>query len=256
MAATSILHSPAILLLLLSFIAHPLVRQSIDVALRYISKRYGWTLAQAGLVLVLRAAVNILLLLAILPVFSYFLTSTFNPDASNSRLSRILKPFRFGLSTREKDLILARISLLITVGGFALLAFSPTVSVAILSMAVFTLGTGFSALARSLITTLVDQQHVARLYAAISVVETFGSFAGGPLLAGLFTWGLRMAGREGGSKAWLGVPFWGISLLFMLTGGGVFFVRFDEEAKSDGVHVGLEEEMLLDPPERPVVTSI
>jgi len=238
-AATSILHSPAILLLQI---------QAISLCVRYVSKRYSWTISEANFLQSLRAGVNIFLLLAILPLLSHFLTSTPKSNTATSRLSHVLRPFQCGLPTRNKDLILARVSLAFLIMGFALLAFSPTVPLAITSMVVFTLGTGFSSLCRSLITTLVDQQHVGRLYAAISVVETVGGFAGGPILAGLFAWGLRMSGRGDGpgSDLWMGAPYWGLSIMCLVTGSSVLFVDLEKHASSESAKVSPEEAMFLD----------
>jgi hypothetical protein len=61
-ASASVLHSLPVLLLLITFIVNPFARQSIDLALFYISKRFSWELSQVGFLLSLRAFVNFILL--------------------------------------------------------------------------------------------------------------------------------------------------------------------------------------------------
>ncbi len=72
-----------------------------------------------------------------------------------------------------------------------MIAGSPNIELTVFGFMVWTLGTGFTSLTRSIITTLVDQQHIGRLYAAIAVVETIGALAAGPILQTLYTWGLK-----------------------------------------------------------------
>lgn len=83
-------------------------------------------------------------------------------------------------------------------------------------MAIFTLGEGYISLIRSLITTLVDQQHKGQLYAAVAVVETVGKLVAGPAFAQLYIVGLRWKG------AWVGLPFFGLSVICGLAGVGAW----------------------------------
>lgn len=196
--STSILNSFPVLLLLFGFIVQPFSRQSIDLSIRYISNRFSWPLRRAGFLLSLRAAINIILLLIILPALSHFLIS------------------KRSFSTKRKDLLLARISVLILVLGALLIAASSTSALTIFGLAIWTLGTGYVPLTRSLITTLVESHHVGRLYAAIAVVETVGALAAGPSLAALYTLGLRMKGP------WVGLPFFCLAVITAIAGVGVW----------------------------------
>lgn len=210
-ASASVLRSLPVLLLLITFIVNPFARQSIELALLYISKRFSWELSQVGFLLSLRAFVNFILLLIIVPAVSHYMTEGLY------------------LSPTAKDLFLARASAILLVVGALLIAASSTVVFTIVGLVVWSLGTGFDALSRSLITTLVDREHIAQLYAAISIVETAGALAAGPTLAGLYSLGLKWKG------AWTGLPFFGLATISFAGGLGVWCFGFlmKKQAKQD-----------------------
>jgi hypothetical protein len=63
--------------LVFTFLISKVGRQSINILLQYVSKRYGWSLSKAGLLLSLRAGVNIVLYTIILPsITTYILSRT------------------------------------------------------------------------------------------------------------------------------------------------------------------------------------
>lgn len=185
----SILNSAPLLLLLLTFIVNPLTSQSVDISLRYISNRFHFPLRLSSFLWSLRAAVQIILFLLILPF-----------------LSKIMI-IRFNIPSSKKDLHLARTSILIFTLGSLLIAIAPTLPLAILGMAVSTLGAGYISITRSLITTLADRQHKGQLYAAVAVVETIGRLVAGPGFAKLYIVGLRLKG------GWVGLPFFGMGII-------------------------------------------
>jgi hypothetical protein len=241
-----------LVLLLLTFLLQLQGQPAIDLIQRYISKRFSWTIAQTGPLISLRALINLILFLAILPFLSHILTSP-----TKSRY--IPQALRFNFSTQAKDLLLARLSLVLQIVGVSFVGLSAfrspasgidsetvfPILLAITGLIVFALGMGFSALCRSLITTLVDQQHVARLYAVIAVVETIGSLIMAPMLAGLYAWGLRLSGH-GKNQGYLGLPFLGLVVLNTVAGGGVMWVRISkkvdlasEEGEADSTNKAL-----------------
>ncbi|KUJ11846.1 MFS general substrate transporter [Mollisia scopiformis] len=197
-SSLQILSSTPIIILLCTFTVQPFTRQSVDLSLRYVSTRFHIPLRLSSLLLSLRAGVNILLLLAILPLLSYVLTK------------------RFSFTSPRKDLFLARLSILFLTFGILIIAASPTLPLTIIGMSIFTLGTGYIALIRSLITTLVHQQHIAQLYAQVAVVETVGALVSGPSLAKLYMVGLKMKGP------WVGLPFFGVGVICLLGAVGVW----------------------------------
>ncbi len=194
----SVVNSWPILLLLITFLLQPFSRQSIDLSIRYISDRFSWTLRQAGYLLSLRALINILLFFIVLPFLSHVLTCHFH------------------FSFHDKDLLLARISILILILGACIIALSPTVELTVAGLVVYTFGTGYVGLARALITECVDKEHVGRLYAAISIVETTGSLVAGPALAIMFTEGLEIGGVA------QGMPFMALAGVCMVGGVGIW----------------------------------
>jgi hypothetical protein len=224
--ATTILKSKSVLLLLLTFIANPFCSQSIGLSVRYISKRFTWKIRQTMILLSLRAFVNIILLLVLIPLISRFLIN------------------RLGLSSKGKDLCLARSSALFLAAGSIFLAASDTIPLTILSLVIWTLGTGFASLTRSLITTLVDQAHVGKLYAAITIVETLGALIAGPFLNWLYKVGLGKGGM------WVGMPFYCLAVVCGVAGTGVWcFGAIEKDsfrAKSGYVRVDGRGEDCLD----------
>lgn len=209
-SATSVLHSLPIVLLLLTFVSAPFAKQSVDLSVRYISKRFAWKLREAGLLLSLRAFINIILLFAILPLLSKLLMEYFN------------------FSSRRKDLFLSKISIVILGIGGVMIA-SPTIGMTITGLIVWTLGTGFPSLTRSLITTLVDKQHIARLYSMIAVCETLAALISGPMLNGLYSLGIN----KGGS--WIGLPFYCLSVICALTAVCLWIFGWVSREKVKGV---------------------
>ncbi|KAF4637074.1 hypothetical protein G7Y89_g1021 [Cudoniella acicularis] len=206
-SATSVLHSLPILLLLFTFLSMPFAKQSIDLSLRYISKRFSWKLREAGFLLSLRAFINIILLFAILPIFSKILME------------------RLGFSSRGKDLFLSRLSILVLVIGAIMIAASPTIGLTIVGLIVWTLGTGFSSLTRSLVTTLVDKEHIGRLYSMIAIIETLGALIAGPTVNGLYSLGIS----KGGS--WIGLPYFCLAIICSLAAVALWTFGFVAKEK-------------------------
>ncbi|KAH8589435.1 major facilitator superfamily domain-containing protein [Bisporella sp. PMI_857] len=205
--SASILNAPSILFLLLSFFILPFTDQSLDLSLRYISKRYGWRLADTGFLLSMRAFVNVNLFAWGLPIVSYYLTE------------------RLQFSAKQKDLSIAKVSVIFYIVGFLLMA-GPTIGSTITGLIVLTLGSGLAAMLRALITGLVDQQHVGRLYAAISIVETLSALLAWPTVAALYALGLKLKG------AWMGLPFLAVALICFFGGIGIWcFDRFTKDNK-------------------------
>lgn len=196
--ASTVLHSLPILLLLITFMTEPVGRQSMDLTLRYISKRFSWALRQTAFLLSLRAFVTIVLLVLIIPSLSFYLTE------------------RLHFSPKTKDLALARYSAVMLFVGALTFAASPSIALTIIGLVIYTLGGGFTALTRSLITTLVGKKHVARLYAAIAIVEIVCALAAGPSIAALYAAGLKLKGP------WLALPFYVLAFVCFMSGLGVW----------------------------------
>lgn len=192
------------LILLILFIAN-IGSKQLSIILLYVSTRYEIPLSTANFSLTIFAGVNIFLLLVLLPTVSRYLTV-------NRRYT-----------TATKDLILSRFSIIMYTLGAICLGLAPTVATMIAGLVIYTLGTGLGSLNASLVATYVEPKHMARLYSVVSVVSMFGVFVGSPLLAGLFSLGLKMG------KGWIGLPYFGITLLYGLIFVAVWFIRLPEK---------------------------
>jgi hypothetical protein len=165
---------------------------------QYISKRFGMSLSKAGYLLTLRGIVQMALLLVVLPVLSKLLL-------------RWLRP-------ATKDIILARVSGILLIGGAFLMGTSQ-MGVVLFGLVLQTMGTGLASLCRSLATSHVSSRDAAKLNTLIGIVETIGSLIAVPTLAWLFATGMRL------NEPWLGLPYLGLSAWFVLCLSGLFFVN-------------------------------
>ncbi|KAL3428495.1 MFS multidrug transporter [Phlyctema vagabunda] len=179
--------------LLITFFINSISTALSSIILQYISARYDWTVAQAGFLLSLRSGANVVLFVLILPFFTWMLST------------------KFELGSQRKDLWLARVSILFLPTGFIMIGLAQTPGVAGLGLMITTLGTGYSSLVRSLVTSMTEPHHVARLYTAVTVFDTLGSLISGPILAVLYQWGMRLGG------GWIGMPFFVAGILTGLT---------------------------------------
>lgn len=170
--------------LLIPFVLHMVVGTIGQLILQYLSKCFALTFSDATFIMTIKSGVQVLLLFVILPYVS-------------ATLMRI-----FHLSAQRKDLYLVRISLGVLTTGLLLFGLSFNISLAIISLAMASLGLGFALLLRSFVASLVEVHHVARIYSIIAILETLGQMAGAPLLAGLFKRGLALGG------GWNGLPFY------------------------------------------------
>jgi len=199
--------------LLLTFVTHFWGGAAERFSAIYVSKRFHWHLSDTTYLMSLVAIINVVLLLIILPFLSRLLSSPTSP-----------LPDRYRLHTAQKDLWLSRASVIFHAVGSLLIA-GPTVHFAILGLVVFTLGHGFTMLVRSVITSMVDEQHIARLYSCITIIDTLGAVAAGPALPWLFSVGMKVGREKHGGDTWLGLPYLGTSLVCTLAGIAVFCAR-------------------------------
>ncbi|POR35886.1 Uncharacterized protein TPAR_03920 [Tolypocladium paradoxum] len=190
-------------LLLGSFVFTNLGKSASAILMQYAAKRFGWSWSQglqAGLLLSIGAFAGLIACGIILPVVSQLL-------AKASSLTPLMK-----------DLWLARGSILLLVTGSFGLGLAPTSSTMIANLVLYSLGTGYGAAIRSLLTGAVHGEHTGLLYAMMSFLENTGSLIAGPLLALTFRVGLDSGG------VWIGLPFIGAGFLFSLAAAIVFGV--------------------------------
>lgn len=199
----AIFNSYSTVALLVTFAVQGFSDRASGITVQYFSKRFDWSIPDAGILFSAANAVNIILHLVILPLCSHILVSP---------------RFRLRYRPETKDLFLARISAVLLVVGSLLLAW-PSFGAAVCGLIVFVMGSGFQSLCRALVTTLVDAEHTARLYTLIGVVQAGSSLSSGPVIAWLFGQGLHMGGY------WVGLPYLGVAILCCVGAFAVFIAR-------------------------------
>ncbi|KAK0609971.1 major facilitator superfamily domain-containing protein [Bombardia bombarda] len=171
---------------------------------QYVSKYFGWTLAESTYRLAPPLTMIQLGTIVIIPMISKVLTSSTG---------------RFRLSTFSADLLLTKVSLVFIIFGALVEGVSEEVVLFIMGLAVGTLGASNSPLCRSVTTAYVESDQTSRLYALLSVLETSGAVLAGPVLAWLFSTGLEKRG------IWKGLPWFYIAVLATLSLTALLFVR-------------------------------
>ncbi|KAH6646789.1 major facilitator superfamily domain-containing protein [Truncatella angustata] len=177
--------------MLTSLLVTVTAKYAAALELQYITKRYDWSWEEAGLVVSARPITSLLLLTIVLPALGSML------------LQR-------GFTPLSKDLSMARLSVFIFGIGSLLLGLAETRVLASVGIILMACGAGFSVLARSIISSLVAKERVGLLYTVISVIESIGSIAAGPLLLQFFNLGLFWGG------VWIGLPFIIAAILYIV----------------------------------------
>ncbi|KAI9826783.1 MAG: hypothetical protein M1819_007254 [Sarea resinae] len=93
--------------LVLSLVVVRVGKQAVELLLQYVSKRYDWSLAKAAFLLSIRASVELVLLVAVLPIFGSFLLT------------------RHGMAADVKDLLTIRVSNFFAIVGCVVIALAP-----------------------------------------------------------------------------------------------------------------------------------
>ncbi|PSR76129.1 major facilitator superfamily domain-containing protein [Coniella lustricola] len=191
----------SILILVASFLIVDFSRQSLTILLQYISKRYDISLAKASYLLSYRGLATLIVYAAILPTLDTLVEK------------------RLGLSAQMKDLQLARLSIILSSLGFGILFAAPSLKVIIIALGFLTLGTGFGSFVRSLLSSVVEPDVIGTMYTTLSIMDSLGSIAAGPIVSGLFNISMDLEG------VWVGIPFLSSFLLSCVIAVLVLAVR-------------------------------
>ncbi|KAI8630121.1 major facilitator superfamily transporter [Xylariaceae sp. FL1651] len=204
----SILKSPSLILLLLTALfAMPILYGTLQFLNQFVSKRYGIKISQTGYVQTVYGIVHIVQSLVILPWLSGFLIKPTTPPRFRST------------DEQHRDLALARWSYGILLIGALVLGLSPTLGSFIFGLIIMAFGSGFSSLTKSLMSTYVDTEHRSRLFSIVAMVEVLGSVYAQPMLAVLFSLGLKLQG------GWIGLPYYGLAGLIAVGNLLLLFVK-------------------------------
>lgn len=195
-----ILNRKPVILLLTSFLVYRLSRGSSWFLSQYISTRYHWSLAQANMLVSSRPTVSVPVFLWVLPYLK----------------RRVLSPRK---TATEKDLWLARASILFLTVGTLGIGLSPSIATLVPAMIIQTSGSGFMFLARSIVTTLVERDETARLYTVVEILQSVGNIVASLSITGVFQLGLRLGGF------WIGLAWMMTSTLFCMVGASIWWFK-------------------------------
>ncbi|MCJ1473273.1 hypothetical protein MMC13_001924 [Lambiella insularis] len=191
-----------------------------SLLLQYVSKRYQWTLARVTYISSFEAGMSMLALLFLFPSLSTYLLK------------------KKGLNVSRKDLFLARIGVSATAIGVILTGFAPTIFVLFIGMGIGSLGSSAGSATRALLTSYVQQNEVARLYTALSIVETIGLTIGGPIVAGMFKTGMENVKTGLYGDAWLGLPYLIVGALLSVVAILMWMLRLADGHQEKGEEGG------------------
>ncbi|KAK4185419.1 major facilitator superfamily domain-containing protein [Podospora australis] len=209
MISLNLLRNTNILLSMAVFFLQPILfHASSSTMVQYVSKYFGWTLAQTSYLLSPPLSILHLLIIVALPRIAKIFT---DPTG------------RFLLSIFSKDILLTKISLLFLLAGALLEGFSQEIVMFLIGLVVSTLGSATSPLGRAVVTAYVDPQQTSRLYGLISLLDTFGLSIGGPTLAWSFNIGLSRKGL------WRGLPWFVVASFIMAALIALLFVTNPEK---------------------------
>lgn len=192
-----------ILLLLSAFLVYRLSRGSSWFLVQYISTRYHWTLAKSNLLMSFRPILTIPLFLFVLPAISRYLLRT--------------------MSSTQKDLKIARISIFFLTLGTLGIGLSSSIPPLIISLILQSSGFGFLFVTRSLITTFIRQEETAKLFTVIEILQSVGAVIASLIITNVFRVGIDIGG------VWIGLAWFVTSLLFVMVGVAVWVVRLPEK---------------------------
>lgn len=194
-----VLVNKRLVVLLVPFICVSPTKYISELLLQYSTKRFGWTWSKAAYFMTLKSASYIIMLTILLPGLS-------------SLCQRVLK-----MSPLSKDLWLARWSSVLLVLADIMLALSFTPGLYSAGIIIFSSGSGFSPLLRSLLNALVEPHHVGILNSLIGLLETTGVMVCAPIFSAALQKGINLGG------AWIGLPF-AVAASVVLCGVAVLFL--------------------------------
>ncbi|KAI1465416.1 MFS general substrate transporter [Daldinia caldariorum] len=209
----SMLKSTSLILLLLTgLVSPPVLLGTSQFMAQFLSKRYGIELYKTGYVQSTYGAVQVVQALVILPWLTRYVMKSTTPK-------KIRAP-----DEHHRDLSLARWSYALLAIGIFVLGLAPTLAGFVFGLVLMALGSGFNSMTRSLMSLYVNPEHRSRLFSLVAMVEVVGSVYAQPLLAALFALGMRLGG------GWIGLPYYGLSVLIAFAAALLHFVKVPNEA--------------------------
>ncbi|KAJ9483350.1 hypothetical protein VN97_g10057 [Penicillium thymicola] len=186
-----------------------MTRQSTNLLLQYVSKKFDWSISRASLLISLRGIFSLVTYLVIMPILSFLATKHLN------------------LRGKHSDHFMSKGSGVLSIIGFAVISIAPTPAILIGGQVILSMGSAFIITTRSLATSLVQIDHAGTLYSAIAIAQGVGTLISGPLFANLFRLGMHLG------TVWMGLPFFQASLFFAVAVAAVWHVRLGPSPRSN-----------------------
>ncbi|KAJ5948335.1 hypothetical protein N7466_001350 [Penicillium verhagenii] len=184
-------------------------RESTNILLQYTSKKFNWSIAQAGLLISIRGMVGIFCFSILMPGVTFLAVRYFD------------------LHGKFRDYRLSQLMGLFGVIGFTVVGFAPTAGILITGLVIVSSSAAFMVTTRSLATSLVLPDHVGTLYSALAISQSIGTFVAGPLFAYLFRLGMHLG------SAWMGLPFLQAAVCFGFATAALWRIRLNRSLQSD-----------------------
>ncbi|KAI8673090.1 hypothetical protein NCS56_00774100 [Fusarium sp. Ph1] len=182
--------SKTVIMLILTVATYLPIRVAYNgILLQYMTKRFNWEWSTATYISTVGVLSTVICLLVVLPVASHLLNGT----------------SRFRSRPVNRDLVLARISLVFVSFGGLLMAFSGGPWLFIISLIITSFGHGFNALCRAVLNAVVEPHTIATLNTTITLIEMIMGLVAAPATSWLFSRGMDLGG------AWMGLPFLAIT---------------------------------------------
>jgi MFS family permease len=177
---------------------------------QYASERFAWSYGTAGMIITLRATVNLGLFFLFLPRLSSHLAARMSP--------------------LKKDRKIAQWSACILIVGAATIALAPEPSTFVAGVAIIAMGWGFAPALRSLAAGLIPLSAAGLLTTVIGLAGSLGTLLAGPALALSFKFALGL------DKFWLGLPYMIAAVLFLAAAGLVYSISLPEADEHNEVN--------------------
>ncbi|KAI0382507.1 MFS general substrate transporter [Hypomontagnella monticulosa] len=182
------------LVLCIMLLSYPVAMCTLQFMVQFISKHYHIPLKQTGYIQSIYGVAHIVVVLLLIPAISSLLVQPSTP-----------KWLRVA-DERKRDVILGRWSYFSYAAGAFILGVSPSLPVFVVGLLVMSLGSGSTSFFKSIGASHVDAEHRSRLFTIMTLLEVSSNIWTTPMLAGLFTVGMRLGG------IWIGLPYLGVSL--------------------------------------------
>ncbi|KAI9756993.1 MAG: hypothetical protein M1815_002328 [Lichina confinis] len=151
--------------------------------LQYVTNRFKWDWSAATYLTTVNKVTSVIVLLVVLPLVSRTLAK------------------RYAMEVSPRDLYLSRGSILLVTAGSLLTAVAAAPWLLVVSLVVFSFGSGFPPQLRALLAGLVEQDSLATLNTTLATAETLMGLAGVPATGWLLSKGIELGG------AWMGLLF-------------------------------------------------